>query len=72
MMKLYEILLMGLVLVVCTSEMPHHSKPIATTYKSVVDPLDAYRIEYRCLKNDFDKKTQQAYISTSEIKEAVK
>jgi len=71
MMKLYEILLMGLVLVVCTSETPHNIKP-AKEYVSIVDPLDAIRIEYRCSKNEWDKKAQEAYISTSEIKQAFK
>lgn len=71
MMKLYEILLMGLVLLVCTSETPHNL-PEKKQYISVVDPLDVYRIEYRCLKNEYDKKTQQAYVSTSEIKQAFK
>jgi len=72
MMKLYEILLMGLVLVLCTSEMPHRAKPKPEPYVSVVDPLDKYRIEYNCYKNEFSKSEQQAYIYTKELKEALK
>jgi len=71
MMKLYEILLMVIVLVVCTSETPHIAKEKPKTYISVIDPLDALRLEYNCYKNEFSKAEQQAYISTKELKEAL-